>query len=175
MDLTQSISEIIDMRSFSNLWYWIGLAVLWSSVSHWVLGVPNDMIQRARRNGGEAQQDLEDLTRINSNRLLYITNVSGLWLLAFACFVVTGLGIMGFYYGVEFAQAVFLLVFPMCFVGALNVSTARLIVQDQATGEELRRYLSRHRIYVQIIGMVAIFVTALWGMAYNLRDLIFLQ
>ena len=163
------------MRSFSNLWYWIGLAVLWSSVSHWILGVPNDMIQRARKYGGEAQTDLEDLVRINCNRLLYISNVSGLWLLGFACFFLTGLAIMGFYYGVEIAQAVFLLAFPMSIVGILNVSTARLIQEEQAIGDRLRSLLGRHRIYLQIIGMVAIFVTALWGMAYNMRDLIFLQ
>ena len=33
----QTVLELIDMRSFSSLWYWIGLAVLWSSASHWVL------------------------------------------------------------------------------------------------------------------------------------------
>jgi hypothetical protein len=175
LDLSQTLFEIIDMRSFSNLWYWIGLAVLWSSASHWILGVPNDMVQRARRNGGQAQTDLEDMVRINCNRLLYITNVSGLWLLGFACFFITGLGIMGFFYGVEIAQAVFLLAFPMSIVGVLNVSTARLIEQEQAIGDRLRALMTRHRIFVQIIGMVAIFVTALWGMAYNLRDLIFLQ
>jgi hypothetical protein len=175
LDLSQTLFEIIDMRSFSNLWYWIGLAVLWSSVSHWVLGVPNDMVQRARKHGGEAQADLEDLVRINCNRLLYISNVSGLWLLGFACFFLTGLAILGFFYGVEIAQAVFLLAFPMSIVGILNVSTARLIQEEQAVGERLRSLMSRHRIFVQIIGMIAIFVTALWGMAYNMRDLIFLQ
>ena len=161
----QTLFEMIDMRSFSNLWFWIGLAVLWSSASHWVLGVPYDMVQRARRHGGQAQIDLEDMVRINCNRLLYIANVSGLWLLGFACFFLTGLAILGFCYGVEFAQAVFLLAFPMSIVGVLNVSTARLIEQEQAVGDALRSLMTRHRIYVQIIGMIAIFVTALWGMA----------
>ncbi|MCU0909379.1 MAG: component of SufBCD complex, partial [Rhodobacteraceae bacterium] len=31
MDWYLTVFEVIDMRSFSNLWYWIGLAVLWSS------------------------------------------------------------------------------------------------------------------------------------------------
>ena len=175
MELTQLLFEIIDMRSFSNLWFWIGLAVMWSSASHWILGVPNDMIQRANRYGGQAEVDLNDLVRINTNRLLYIANVSGLWILGFACFFVTGLGIMGFVYDLEIAQAVFLLVFPMSLVGALNVSTARLIQLEDASGDALRKLLARHRVYTQIIGMVAIFVTALWGMYYNMRDLIFLQ
>ena len=53
MDLHLRIFEVIDMRSFSNLWYWIMLAVIWSSTSHWVLGVPHDMFIRARRQGGQ--------------------------------------------------------------------------------------------------------------------------
>ncbi len=159
---------MIDMRSFSNLWFWIALAVVWSTASHWVLGVPYDMVARARRHGGQAEVDLEDLVRINVNRLLFIGRVSGLWLLGFACFFLTGLLILGWFYNVEFAQALFLLGFPMSIVGALNLSTARLIEQEAATGEHLRRRMTRHRIYVQAIGMVSIFVTALWGMYQNL-------
>jgi hypothetical protein len=78
VDFYSAVFELIDMRSFSNLWYWIALAVLWSTASHWVLGVPYDMIQRAARQGGEAEQDLEDMVRINCNRLLYIAGC-GSW------------------------------------------------------------------------------------------------
>jgi hypothetical protein len=49
-----NVFEVIDMRSFSSLWYWIALAVMWSSASHYVLGVPFDLVQRARRRGGQA-------------------------------------------------------------------------------------------------------------------------
>lgn len=168
MDLYTSIVELIDMRSFSNLWYWIALAVMWSSVSHWVLGVPFDMVQRARRVGGQAAVDVTDLTRINVNRLMYIGRVSGLWIMGFACFILSGLVVMGFFYDVEFAQAVFLLGFPLSLVGLLSMSTARLIEMENATGEQLYKRLSRHRIYTQMIGTVSIFVTALWGMFQNL-------
>jgi hypothetical protein len=163
-----TILELIDLRSFSNLWYWIALAVLWSSVSHWIMGVPYDMIQRARRDGGQAQADLEDITRVNVNRLLYIARLSGTWILGFACFTLTGLAILGFWYSVEFAQAVFLLGFPMSLVGLLNLSTARLLESEGCTGELIQKRLLRCRLYTQMVGMVAIFVTALWGMLQNL-------
>ena len=156
------------MRSFSNLWFWIVLAVVWSSASHWVLGVPFDMVLRARRQGGQAEVDLEDLVRINTNRLLYIGNVSGLWLLGFGCFFLTALALLGFVYRNEFAQSVFLLALPLSMVGLLSMSTARLIQQEGATGELLHKRLMRHRLYTQIIGMISIFVTALWGMYQNL-------
>ena len=117
VDWYSAVFELIDMRSFSNLWYWIALAVVWSTTSHWVLGVPYDMVQRAARHGGEAETDLEDMVRININRLLYIAGVSGLWLLGIISAFVTSLAILGFWYDVEFAQAVFLLAAPMTIVG----------------------------------------------------------
>lgn len=168
MDIYSSIFELIDMRSFSNLWFWIALAVLWSTASHWILGVPYDMVLRARRQGGQTEQDLEDLVRINSNRMLYIARVSGLWILAIGCFILSGLVVLGFFYRVEFAQALFLLGFPMAIVGLISLSTARLIQQEQATGELLCKRLTRNRLYVQITGLISIFLTALWGMYQNM-------
>ena len=168
LDIYSSIFELIDMRSFSNLWFWIALAVLWSTASHWILGVPYDMVLRARRQGGQTEQDLEDLVRINTNRMLYIARVSGLWMLGIGCFVLSGLVVLGFVYGVEFAQALFLLAFPMAIVALVSLSTARLIQEEEATGELLRKRLTRNRLYVQITGLISIFMTALWGMYQNM-------
>lgn len=168
MNWTNTLFEVIDMRSFSNLWFWIALAVVWSSVSHWVLGVPFDMIQKARKQGGQAEVDLHDMVRINVNRLLYIGQVSGLVLLTFLCFALTSLAILAFWYDVEFAQAVFLLAFPMTMVGALSLSTANIIAREQPEGEVLYARLSKHRVITQFIGMISIFVTAMWGMYQNL-------
>lgn len=167
MDLGLRIFEVIDMRSFSNLWFWISLAVLWSTASHWIIGVPFDMVSRARKHEGEAQSDLEVLVAINVNRILYISDVSGTSLLTLMSFLLTGLAVLGFYYGVEFAQAVFLLALPLSLLTLLNIRTSRLIRATDASGEELRRRLSVHRVWVQGMGIVSIFVTALWGMLQN--------
>jgi hypothetical protein len=168
VDWYRLIFEAIDMRSFSNLWYWIALAVVWSTASHWVLGVPYDMIQRARRRGGQAETDLEDILRVNVNRLLYIGRASGLWLLGFGMAVHTSLVLLGFWYRVEFAQALFLIAFPMSFVGLLSMATASWLEDHWPRGDALYRKLFRHRLYTQIIGMISIFVTAMWGMAQNI-------
>ena len=169
MDWYTSIFELIDMRSFSNLWFWIALAVTWSTASHWVLGVPFDMVQRARRHGAQPEADLVDIARVNVNRLLYIGRVSGLWILGVACFLLTTLATLGFWYEIEFAQALFLLGFPMSGVGLLSLSTARLIESEGFEPEQLCRRLTRHRLYTQMIGTLSIFVTALWGMYQNLH------
>ncbi|EEE37754.1 hypothetical protein RKLH11_1591 [Rhodobacteraceae bacterium KLH11] len=168
MDIYSSIFELIDMRSFSNLWFWIGLAVLWSSTSHWVMGVPYDLVVRARRVGGQSEQDLLDIARINSNRVLYVVDTSGLVMLAIACFILSGLAIMGFFYGLEFAQALFLLLMPMCFVTLLSISAARKLRQQDATLENVSKALTRCRTYTQIIGMFSILITAFWGMHQNM-------
>ncbi len=164
----QTIFELIDMRSFSNLWFWIALAVVWSSTSHWVMGIPWDMVMRARRRGGPVQQDVETLARINAGRMLYIADVSGLWLSAFLGFVLSMLFVLGFVFRIEFCQALFMLALPMSVVSILSIRTARHIAGQDSAGEALLTRLRRHRRAVQTIGFFAIFLTGMWGMWQNL-------
>jgi hypothetical protein len=135
VDWYQTLFEVIDMRSFSNLWYWIAIAVTWSTTSHWVLGVPFDMLQRARRQGGQADADFEAMVRINVNRLNYIRGLSGIWLVVFASMVISALVVLGFWYNVEFAQAVFLIAFPLSIVAGMSFRTADRIEASGETGE----------------------------------------
>lgn len=169
MDWYETVFEVIDMRSFSNLWYWIALAVLWSSVSHWVLGVPYDMILRARRGKPEsAMQDLQDLVRVNVNRILFIFDTSGTWLFLFGSAFFTALALMAFGYQVEFAQAVFFLVAPMLILGFMSVRTARRIRREELIERGLIRRLLIHRFLTQLLGVFSILVTAMFGMYQNL-------
>ena len=126
------------------------------------------MVQRAGRQGGQAEHDLTDLVRINVNRIMYVVNSSGILLVAFAAGLVTTLITLGFFYDVEFAQALFFLVAPMTIIGGLNVFTGRKIVGEACTGARLRQVMGRHRLITQIIGMISIFISALFGMAQNL-------
>lgn len=169
MDWYQEIFEVIDMRSFSNLWFWIALAVVWSSASHWILGVPFDMVSRARRNKSEqAKEDLEVIVRVNVNRMLLIARVSGLWIFGLVCFVMTGLVLLGWVYAVEFAQALFLISFPICIVTLISLRVAHKISETSPPAKELCHIMSRLRLSTQIIGTISIFITSLWGMYQNL-------
>ena len=168
LDWFSTLNEVINLRSFSNLWYWIVLAVMWSSVSFWVMGVPYDLVHRAASQGGQAEIDLQDIVRVNANRLIYIADMSGIWIVAFGTFFLTFLGLSGFVYGFQLAQAVFLLAFPMACVGLLSLRLARRVLTQGLSGAALRKALTLHRVLIQVIGMVSIFVTALWGMYQNL-------
>ncbi|MGP3696441.1 component of SufBCD complex [Rhodobacter sp. NSM] len=167
MDFHARISEVIDLRSFSNLWFWLALAVMWSTTSHWVMGVPWDLVQRARRTGGPAGEDVHQLARIYAGRLRHIGSSSGLWIVGGAAFVLTMLGLLGFRYGIEFAQAVFCLALPMMVVAGMSLRTAVRI--EPLEGQDLYRALAAHRMRVQALGVVSIFLTAMWGMYQNLR------
>ena len=169
MDVFETALEVIDLRSFSNLWYWIMLAVLWSSVSHWSLGVPHDMVQRARREGGQAMGDVEDLVRINVNRLLDIMDRSALIVVGLATFWLSTLIVLGFFYGVEFAQALVLLLGPLSLVLWASVRESRRIAAGANRGEALLRRLTVHRRVLQVIGMVSIAITAFYGTWQNIR------
>uniref|UniRef100_UPI003B523B05 component of SufBCD complex n=1 Tax=Roseovarius indicus TaxID=540747 RepID=UPI003B523B05 len=169
MDWYESVFELIDMRSFSNLWFWIILAVMWSSTSHWVLGVPWDMVMRARKGDSEQRvHDLEAMVRINTNRILLIAEESGLLLAASSCFLLTMLALLGFVYGNEFSQAVFLLAFPMSIIGLLSIATSHAIRRDGLQGEPLFRMMHKHRVLTQVVGVISIFITAMWGMLQNM-------
>lgn len=168
MDILDTALEVIDLRSFSNLWYWIALAALWSSVSHWVLGVPHDMIQRARREAGQAQTDVEDMVRININRLLHVVDRGGWMLPGTAAFWLTSLAVLAFWYDVEFAKALFMLMAPLMLVVWVSVRSSRRIVAEGGTGEPLFRRLTVHRRIVQVIGMLSITVTAFYGTWLNI-------
>lgn len=169
LDFYRQVIELIDFRSFSNLWFWVAVAVMWSMASHWVLGVPFDMIVRARRQGGEVAEDVAALVAINTRRMVYILRVAGLWLVGGVAAVLSGLALLGFWYGIELAQAVLCLALPMTLVGALSARTTRRLQDGAAGGVPLFRTLSRHRMAVQGIGMVSIFVTAMWGMWQNMQ------
>ncbi len=164
MDWSNVLFQVIDLRSFSSVWYWIIVAVLWSSVSYYVLGVPFDLITKARRHNGQAEEDMVDLVRINVNRLLGIAQTSGIILTGFVFFALTTLALLGFYYDLELAQALFLMALPLSIVGAVSLSSARKIRTADPEPAQLYAMLLRHRLWTQIIGMVAIFITAMYGM-----------
>jgi hypothetical protein len=164
VNLTLTISELIDTRSFSSMWYWITLAVFWSLISHFVVGVPYDMIQKAqRRDDPRAHADLEQISRILARRLVGIAAQAGTLVAGVAAFVLTALFLLGFAYGIELCQAVFLLAFPFGLVSLMSLRTAREILDKEPAGEDLVHGLRRHRLYTQLIGVISIFVTAFFG------------
>ncbi|MEM7710450.1 MAG: component of SufBCD complex [Pseudomonadota bacterium] len=164
----QTALEVIDLRSFSNLWFWIALAVLWSTASHWVIGVPFDMVRRAARGHETSLHDMHALANIQARRLLYIGDTTGTVTTVFTFFTVTVLVLLGFLYEIEFAQAILFLFLPMMIVTSLSIRTARKVAGLDPY--DLGNLLARHRRSVQMVGIISIFATSMWGMWMNLNQ-----
>ncbi|OCX63134.1 hypothetical protein BFP70_13065 [Thioclava sp. SK-1] len=171
MTVTDLIFSTISVRSFSSLWYWVALAAIWSSVSHWVIGVPYDAVLRARRNKDEAAENLVLLARVNVHRYRMIGQDAGVVLAVIVPFGLTMLAVLGFGYGYELAQAVFLVAFPLVLTMIMTLRAAARIwpVIETSDPEQVARALSKHRLKVQAIGIFAMLVTALWGMLFNFK------
>ena len=163
MDWQSSLLAFIDTRSFSNIWFWIVLAAMWSSLSHYILGVPYDMVARARREGGQAMEDLESVVIAQVNRRLHVLASSGQWLAALVAFALTALAMLGFVYGLQLGQAVFLLALPATVVGALGLVAAQRLDRNPLAGEALCAYLARQRLVIQMLGAVSILLTTFWA------------
>lgn len=168
MPATDSILAILQYDTFSNIWYWFAVAVTWAVVSHWVLGIPLDVIIRARRAKTDALDDLETLVILSVRRLNMIDDLAGIPIVGLSAFLLTFLAIAGFYYGIEIAQGVFLIGFPLAIVAAVCQHACRKYERQPPDRENLVSWLMRLRIVVQIIAMIAIFVTAFYGMYFTL-------
>ena len=168
MDWNDVFSRILSLRTFSNLWYWLMVCVSWMIASHWILGIPFDMIQRARRKGDQAAADLENLTDINVRRLQSLSNEGGFIIVGIIAFLLTSIAMTAFYYRMEVAQGLFFLLFPLTIAGGLNFHASTKLLQDPPRGEDLAKRLMQIRLWIQFIAMISVFFSAAYGMYFNL-------
>ncbi|WP_108814255.1 hypothetical protein [Loktanella sp. Alg231-35] len=173
MDWTDGIVRIIELNTFSNVWYWLIVVGIWSVVSNWLIGVPFDMLFRARRYGTAELADVEGLVDIHVRRIAAYHHSFGHWLIGLIAFVLSGVGFAGFYYGLELGQGLFVLGAPLCLIGAINVRLALELNQTPLAGKDLVHRLFRVRLWTQIIAMVTMFFTAMYGMYFSLAKLQF--
>lgn len=136
------------------------MVVAWSMTAHWTMGVPYDAIRQADRMGGEFAEHCDLQAHLNARRLIYYFDRGGPYFIAFVAFVLSLIGGWGFYQGYELSQAFFLLATPLLFTSVFSVKLAYRIKNEALQGEELRKALRHRRIWNQMIGMVAIVITA---------------
>ncbi|WP_420343581.1 component of SufBCD complex [Paenirhodobacter sp.] len=159
-----TIFALIDTRSFSNIWYWIAVAGIWSLVSRRVLGVPLELVVRARHEALAAQQ-MRVLLEEVAVRLR-----PGLGQVLLASCGLTVLVVLGFGHGLQLAQAIALLLVPLAAVRLMNLRAARRVAAIlPGETEPVVRMLLAHHTLVQFFGFAMIGATALYGMLRVLR------
>lgn len=168
-----TIFDLIELRAFSSVWYWILVALIWTRAINAPLGVPLDLLRLAESGDDQAQRDLEARTEIELRRRTGAGNLAPVWQVALWAFVLSVLTLSAGVYGIEVAQALLLLAAPLALVALTVARTGRVLLVMQVTGAELRRRLFGLKLRVQVIGLLAVFVSAIWGMYFNLSAYIF--
>lgn len=171
--------DLMDARSFGSVWFWIVVILIWGGIGRAVLGVPTDVVNRARRDPtGEPGLALLDWLTLALPRWQFGRR-EGAVVLGLAGFAISSLAVLGFGYGLELAQAATLLAVPLLLLFLLRLGLVRRLVPvmrgahdgsvapDDAAQRVLRAIVI-HRRVVFLLSLLAVGVTAFWGMIWQL-------
>lgn len=162
-------AELFRTRSFDNIWYWLLLSVSWSLATQWTLGVGHYDARAAVAKGGRHMTDFETLVEIYCNRMHENGEKYGAQAVLIASFLLASLATLGFWFWILFAQALFMLVFPVCLTLLLSIMVANRQVRDPVSGKRLIKRYRKLRMLKQTIGVFAISMTSFWGTIVILR------
>lgn len=183
--------RLLDTRSFASLWFWLALAVIWSLATRSVIGVPGEVVSAARRapatethkTGAPATETPEGLLLLDWLSLTLprwrIGRTEGAVLAGLAAFLLVSLGVLGFGYGLEMAQALVIIGAPLTLLTVMRLHLAHRLAPllAEATqgalpaaeaGARAARMMTRHRLAVSALSILAVAVTAAWGTLWNL-------
>ena len=152
--------------SFQSIWYWVLHVVVWTLACYRTLGVPHDMLLRARRLP-EIGARVDTLALLTSERVGGIYDALGVPIAAGLGFVLAGLFALGFGTGIEAAQAAFAIVLPLVVINYSKLRLALAVRRQGIAGPRLVLALARRRIWHQLIAVVAMLGAA--GMALSLH------
>nr|WP_154336529.1 hypothetical protein [Paracoccus sp. S-4012] len=174
--------RFLDTRSFPSLWYWLALCAVWAITTRSVLGVPVEVVIRARQTAGEAERP-EGLLLLDWLSLTLprwrIGRGEGAVLVGVTAFVLVALGVLGFGYGLETAQALVLLFTPLGLLLLMRLRLAHRLAAVMGAAEsgglpaaeaaaQAARLMTRHRRIVAALSIMAVAIAAAWGTLWNL-------
>lgn len=159
---------IFGTASFQNVWYWAFSVLALTLATQRTLGVPYDMLLRARDDAAEVSR-VEWLAHHAAGRVTAVSGRAGTAFAAAVGFVLAGLFVFGFLSGYELARAAFLLALPLAMIG---YSTLRLAVSVQTRdlrGPVLVTVLARRRFWHQVVAVLAILNALTTALAFHPR------
>ncbi|QBX35264.1 hypothetical protein E4191_11585 [Paracoccus liaowanqingii] len=178
-----SLIGLLDSRSFTTIWYWLALIGMWSAAGRTVLGVPSEVLARARSAQGEGEgQGPAVITLLDWLSLVLprwrLGPREGAVFLGVTSFLMTSLIVLGFVFWLELAQALVLLLVPFWMLFWMRVRLARrlfpLIAAAQDGGAPVAeaalgvsRAMTWHRRWVTVLSMVSVALAALWGALWS--------
>ncbi|RNF34208.1 hypothetical protein [Paracoccus methylarcula] len=183
MPQIDGIISFLDSRSFGTIWYWLVVIGMWSVSGRNIIGVPVEIVIRARRAmsrdemDGSALVSLLDWLSLTLPRW-QLGRREGAIFLGVTVFLVTSLAGLGFGHDLEMAQALTLLLLPFLILFWMRVRLAyRLtpLLQNEEADQQLEtiareaiRRMIWHRRLVTLLSILAVAITALWGVLWSL-------
>lgn len=166
--MTDNFWTLIGTGSFSSIWFWVFLGILWSHVMQAPMGVPVDLVRRAQAGDPASAADLQALTGVRlaeTQRMAVMAPWrAGAW--SFALALLAGLGVG---YGIELAQAALALAAPLALVRWVEARAARPMAEVPDMQALIRAHMVLRR-KVQGIGIAAVFLTSVFGMLRLLAE-----
>lgn len=188
MTSLDGLLPFLDTRSFASLWYWLVLAVVWSLATRRILGVPPDVVLRARRATHDVTAEnneppsealvLLDWLSLTLPRM-QMSRTEAAALLGIGCFALTVLLLLGFRYGYELPQALTLMLLPLGLLAVIRLNLARRMaglidrarrgeVPASAAAASAARQMVTHRWIATGLSILAVAATAAWGALWGL-------
>lgn len=158
--------QTLAAASFQSPWYWVLHVVVWTLACYRTLGVPHDMLLRARR-APEVADRVDLLAHLTVARVTGIHDSMGALIAGGTGFVLATLVSLGFLAGLEPAQAAVALVLPLAIISYSKLRLALAIKRQGIHGPDLVLVLARRRVWHQIIAVVAMLGAA--ALALNLH------
>jgi len=154
--------------SFQSPWYWVLHVVVWTLACYRTLGVPHDMLLRARRMP-EVAGRVDLLCRLSCERIGGVYDGMGVPLGAASGFVLAACFALGFMSGIEAAQAAFALLMPLAVIAYSKLRLALAVRRKRMEGPELVLALARRRVWHQFIAVLAMLGAAGTAMTLHPR------
>ncbi len=179
-----SLIGFLDSRSFMTIWYWLALVGMWSATGRSIMGIPSDVVARARAALAAGQgDDPSVLTLLDWLSLVLprwrLGTTEGAVFLGLTSFGLTSLAVLGFVFWLELAQAMFLLLMPFWLLFWMRVRLARRVtplvdaaqlaqIPPDKAARDAARMMTWHRRWITVLSMVSVLATVLWGSAWAL-------
>lgn len=155
--------EIMSLRSFISVWFWVVVAIFWTSVCNQVLGVAYDMIAAAKRGDGKMAQDVAVIATIGARQSLAVADPLSLFV---AYFAVASCLTAGFLLGSEIFAASSFIALPWLILGGLRRKTALYVLEHSDRVDLVLARLIKHRKITHYWAILFIFLTALYGLGH---------
>lgn len=147
--------DFFSTEAFLSLWFWALAGLAWSFACHWTAGVPNDLIDRARRGEDAAAADIAALVAIQSRRIAALGLLRSL-IAGISGFALAVLGTLGLWFGDPPALALFLLAAPLALAVLFSVRLARRLGQGEMPVDRLLAALRRQRLISQLLAALSL-------------------